>query len=226
MSAYLSKLLAVTYLALGLWLSANHGLAPAVALLGFVVLAIGAYASETLWLAALPSILVLGSLYPWTGDLVFAEYDIGLCALLGGRLLGNAVKHFELPISEKSAYSRSISAKSMRADSVLTNKFSVQNASQRGLLGRSKQQLDFASLGPLWWLAALVTFIAGVRGWLSLPPALPGDQLSLYTTNTNAVQQTKVLFYAVALVPLLIGIFRVRSESLRISRGRELKRGS
>ncbi len=50
-------------------------------------------------------------------------------------LNGNAVKHFELPISEKSAYSRSISPKSMRADSVLTNKFSVQNASQRWLNG-------------------------------------------------------------------------------------------
>ncbi len=35
------------------------------------------------------------------------------CQTLGPA--GNAVKHFEVPISEKSAYSRSISRKSMRA---------------------------------------------------------------------------------------------------------------
>ena len=58
-----------------------------------------------------------------------------MATLLEG-LMAKAVKHFELPISEKSAYSRSISPKSMRADSVLTNKSSVQNASQRWLMAQ------------------------------------------------------------------------------------------
>ncbi len=185
----MSKLLAVAYLGLGLRLSVNHGLAPVVVLLGFVVLAIGAYASETLWLAALPSILVLGSMYPWTGEVVFAEYDIGLCALLGGRLVGGSNP-------KRGGWFRK------KPEGSVTG-------------SPSQTQLDFATLGVLWFLAALVALFAGVRGWLSLPPALPGDQLSLYTTSNSAVQQTKVLFYGIALVPLLVGVFRERSGALQ-----------
>ncbi len=87
---YFSKFLATAYFALGLWLSFNHPLMPAVALVGFAILAVIGFASKTLWLAAIPSVLVLGSLYPWTGQLLFCEYDIGLCALLGGRLVGHS----------------------------------------------------------------------------------------------------------------------------------------
>jgi hypothetical protein len=165
-SKILTKLLGAVYLAVGVWFSVNHSTAPLVVTVCFALVAGLAYASEVLWLSAWAPILVLTSLYPLTGELLFTEQDIGLCGLLGGRLLG---------------------------------------------IG--KAQPLFSSIGMLWYLAALVWLVAGIHGWASLPNALPGDQLGLYTTRLNALYQSKSLFYAIGLVPLLIGAFKVPSAA-------------
>jgi hypothetical protein len=162
MGQYVSKAIAAIYLVTGLWLSLNHCIAPVWITAAYVILTGLSFASKTFWLAAITPIVVLGSLYPWTGDMVFAEYDVGLFAILGGRLLG--------------------------------------------------QRLRYQTMGLLWWFVALVWMFAAIRGWLSLPNAEPGDQLSLYTTGYNAIQQAKVILYAMALVPMLVSVFSGQGE--------------
>lgn len=176
MRRFVSVFLSVSYLGVGVWLSINHSLAPAVTLLCFVSLAIVAYASKTLWLTVLAPMLALGSLYPWTGELVFCEYDIGLCALLGGRLAAH--------------------------------RWSAERTGASTIPALTL--LDWLGL-----LVALVAFTAGLRGWLSLPPAISGDQLSLYTTSSNALQQSKVLFFGLALIPLLVTAFSDQNVDAR-----------
>ena len=169
-SKILTKLLGAVYLAVGVWFSVNHSTAPLVVTVCFALFTGLAFTSDVHWLSALAPTLVLTSLYPLTGELLITEQDIGLCGLLGGRLLG-----------------------------------------------RRKVQPLFSSIGILWYAAALVWLVTGIHGWASLPDALPGDQLGLYTTRLNALYQSKSLFYAIWLVPLLITAFKAPSAADRQS---------
>jgi hypothetical protein len=168
MNHHLSKILGAVYLAVGIWYCVNHSAAPLLVSVCFALVVGLALANQVYWLSALAPTLVLTSLYPLTGELLFTEQDIGLCGLLGGRLLG-----------------------------------------------RGKAQPLFSSIGILWYLAALVWLAAGIRGWVSMPAGLPGDQLGLYATCQNALYQSKSLFFAIGLVPLLIGAFKIPAATDR-----------
>ncbi len=186
MGVSLKFLLAVTNFGLGVWLCIHHCLSPAIALMEFLALASVALASDTLWLMLLAPLFAVGSLYPWTGELVFAEYDIGLCALLGGRLLSGDWIRKKLEFSKGTEVSQLPS-----------------------------RPPAFASPGYLWNFATIVVTVASLRGWLALPSAFAGDQFSLYTTRSNVFQQSKVILYSMALVPLLLGLLQHETKELR-----------
>lgn len=141
----------------GIAISLLHPVAPIICTVVFLVVGWCAYRYETFWLMALPSILVCGSLYPWTGNILVQEYDIGLCALISARWL----------------QSRTDARFSMKAGWIV------------------------------WAPIGLIFLIGALRGLMTLPSPLWGDQLSIYTTATNTLQQFKVMAYAAALVPLL-----------------------
>jgi hypothetical protein len=140
----------------GLWLSITHPAAPFWCVLLFLLTVAAALLFQGLWLTALPAVLSWLSFYPWTGNLVWNEYDIALCGLQAGTMFGR-----ECPWKV------------------------------------SRQQLVW--FGPL----AGVLSLAAVHGWWTLPTSLAADQLSVYTTNSNTLQQLKVVVYGLILVPLI-----------------------
>jgi len=173
-----SKLLGLVFCLMGLWIGVQHPISPALATLLYVGFAVAAFRFATFWLWALPSVLALGSFYPLTGNIVFQEYDLGLCALLAGRLWRTDCKY-----------------------------------------GLTRWE------SWIWGLFALVCLIGGIRGWMTLPVALVGDQLSVYTTQLNALQQLKVVGYGIAMVPLFSASFRLGTSESREKRWRGLEGG-
>nr|WP_315232555.1 hypothetical protein [uncultured Albidiferax sp.] len=77
-----SALLALTCFGAGLGLAAAHPAAPMLALLGFYAASVTAAWRPSLWLFAVPAGLPFLNFAPWTGWLVFDEFDLLMLAVL------------------------------------------------------------------------------------------------------------------------------------------------
>jgi hypothetical protein len=67
----------------------------------------------------------------------------------------------------------------------------------------------------LWLPLAISVVFSFYRGWQRQIPALPGDELSLYTNNWNSVRVVKGFMWGLVLAPLLVTEFERNSNGLR-----------
>lgn len=69
---------------MGIFLAYHHPLSPGAAVLGFMLASAVAFMWPSAWLIAVPAILPLFGLAPWTGWLVFEEFDLVVLAVAAG----------------------------------------------------------------------------------------------------------------------------------------------
>ncbi len=81
---FLRAALALTCIAAGGWLALHHPLGGVMALALFAVATTASACWSRLWLVALPALLPLIALAPWSGWLIVEEWDLLLLACVGG----------------------------------------------------------------------------------------------------------------------------------------------
>ncbi|MEZ6138622.1 MAG: hypothetical protein R3C53_27375 [Pirellulaceae bacterium] len=155
-------------LVVGLYLASAHAVAPWTMGMLVVLLAGLAFRIPKFWLLALPSIIFVGTFYPWTGSLFPQERDILLCGLIAGEKFR---RYFEL-------------ANEPRED-------------------RRTVWLSLRSSASWYWSPICLCLLIGiVQGWSQLPSRVVGDQLSVYTTRANTIQQALPVVWALLIVPM------------------------
>ena len=80
----LSGLLALASLGAGLTLALAYPLSPWLAVLGFAAVLLLSYCRPSSWLFFVPALLPLANGLPWTGWLIFDEFDLLLLAVIAG----------------------------------------------------------------------------------------------------------------------------------------------
>ena len=84
MKSQFSVVAAAGSLAIGLWLAWHHPLAPALTASLLVLWSIAVFLRPTVWVFLVPALLPIIDLAPWTGWLIFEEFDILLLGAAAG----------------------------------------------------------------------------------------------------------------------------------------------
>ncbi|MBK6295594.1 MAG: hypothetical protein IPF55_15960 [Rhodoferax sp.] len=170
---------------LGAWLAWNHPLWPASLLAGFVAWGLTVAYWPRLWLVVVPAALPLLNFSPWTGWLVFEEFDI----LLLGVLAGN--------------YARA-AALTCRRGIWVSDRGTAQP--QGGRLVAPDWALASLVLGLLVSsLLALWRGIADAGGWSF-------DWFAGYSAALNSVRVFKSVAYVLLLIPIIRAAMRRNAE--------------